>query len=196
MRPLSRPPSPDSPALALESLDALYHEAGLVRNPRQPQRSKAHPPRSSHPDRVAPEELAPPRPTVRRAANGVEWLPIPGWDLPWLWSGFSTRKGGLSRAYCTDDAPGELNLGFTEADDRSTVLANRRLLAEAVTGDPATPLVTLKQIHSNLVVDSTRADADLPAPRRADGQMTAEAGLLLARSSTQTPSKPGIPCCS
>ncbi|MGC9224486.1 MAG: peptidoglycan editing factor PgeF [Terracidiphilus sp.] len=180
MRPSSSPPSLASPVPALESLDALYREAGLVRNPRQPQRGKAHPTRSSRPDRIAAEDLAPPRPAIRRAANGVEWLRIPGWDFPWLWSGFSTRKGGLSRAYCPEDAPGELNLGFTEADDRSTVLANRRLLAEAVTGDPATPLVTLKQIHSNLVADSTHADASRTAPRRADGQITAEPGLLLA----------------
>ena len=78
-------------------------------------------------------------------------------------------KGGLSRAYCAEDAPGELNLGFTAADDRETVLANRRLLAEAVTGDAATPLLALKQFHSNLVVDASAAYASRPAPRRADG---------------------------
>jgi len=186
MRPSSHSSSTSS---ALESLDALFQEAGLTRNPRRPQPHRALTPRL---DRHAPEELAPPRPTSRRAANGVEWLPIPGWDLPWLWSGFSTRKGGLSRAYCADNAPGkiaapglpaeagELNLGFTADDDRATVLANRRLLAEAITGDAATPIVALKQIHSNLVVDAMRSDADRPAPRRADGEITAEPGLLLA----------------
>jgi YfiH family protein len=110
----------------------------------------------------------------------VEWLPIPGWDLSWLWSGFSTRAGGLSRAYCAEDAPGELNLGFTAADDRATVLANRRLLAEAVSGDAETPILALKQFHSNLVVEGARADTGRQSPRRADGQITAEAGLLLA----------------
>ncbi len=89
----------------------------------------------------------------------MEWLPVPGWDFPWLWSGFSTRKGGLSRAYCAEGAPGELNLGFTAADDRETVLRNRRLLAEAVTGDAATPIVALRQFHSNLLVRATAADA-------------------------------------
>jgi polyphenol oxidase len=39
--------------------------------------------------------------------------------------------GGLSRAYCPEDAPGELNLGFTADDDRNLVSANRSLLAEA-----------------------------------------------------------------
>jgi YfiH family protein len=86
----------------------------------------------------------------------------------------------LSRAYCAEDSPGELNLGFTAADDREIVLRNRCLLAEAVTGDAATPLLALKQFHSNLVVEATRADAARPNPRRADGQITDEPGLLLA----------------
>jgi len=194
MRPSSRPPSSDHPAPvspAIEPLDALFEQAGLVRNPRRPQPRRPHPSRL---DRVVPEELAPPLPVPRRAPNGVEWLPIPGWDFSWLWSGFSTRAGGLSRAYCAEDAPGapadrsssvgwasgELNLGFTAADDRETVLANRRLLAEAVTGDGATPILALKQFHSNLVIDAARSDAARPTPRRADGQITAEPGLLLA----------------
>jgi len=180
MRPSSHPSS-TSPAL--ESLDALFQEAGLKRNPRRPRPGRARPARL---DRPAPEELAPPRPTSRRAANGVEWLPIPGWDLPWLWAGFSTRKGGVSRAYCAGNAPGlpagagELNLGFTAADDRAHVVRNRRLLAEAVTGDARTPILALRQFHSNLVVDATPSDALRPAPRRADGQITADPGLLLA----------------
>jgi YfiH family protein len=107
-------------------------------------------------------------------------LSIPGWDLPWLLSGFSTRKGGLSRVYRAEDASDELNLGFTAADDREIVLANRRLLAEAVTGDAATPVLALKQFHSNLVLHSTRSDATRTTPRRADGHITAEPGLLLA----------------
>ena len=65
-------------------------------------------------DRAAPEELRPIAPFPRVAPNGVEWLPVPEWEkLRWLWHGFSTRRGGLSRAYCAEDAPGELNLGFT-----------------------------------------------------------------------------------
>jgi hypothetical protein len=81
-----------------------------------------------------------------------------------------------------------MNLGFTADDDRATVLANRRLLAEAVTGDAATPLLALKQFHSNLVVHasvadvfrSASADAGRQGPRRADGQITDVPGLLLA----------------
>jgi len=188
MRPSSRAQSLGFPAPAssgIDPVDALFQQAGLNRNRRRPQ------PRSPRPSRfarVAPEELNPPLPVPRRAPNGVEWLPIPGWDFPWLWGGFSTRAGGLSRAYCAEDAPGELNLGFTAADDRATVLANRRLLAEAVTGDAATPVIALKQFHSNLVVRasaddaarSTSAEAGRQGPRRADGQITDVAGLLLA----------------
>ena len=180
MRPSSRPQSSAFPAPAtqdIEQLEALFQQAGLVRNPRRPQ---PRGPRPSRLARVAPEELAPPLPVPRHASNGVQWLPIPGWDLSWLCGGFSTRKGGLSHVYCAEDAPGELNLGFTAADDRETVLSNRRLLAEAVSGDAETPILALKQFHSNLVVEGARADTGRQSPRRADGQITDEPGLLLA----------------
>jgi polyphenol oxidase len=147
-----------------------------VRTPRR----HAGPARHSPFDRAAPEELAPPRPVPHRAGNGVEWLPVPKWNLPWLLAGFSTRRGGKTRAYCPEDSPGELNLGFTEADDRVNVRANRSLLAEAVSGDAETPLIAIKQFHSNLVINTTRADAARPAPLRADGHITADPGLLLA----------------
>ena len=128
-----------------------------------------------------PQELRIPAPEPRAAANGLPLLAVPAWGkMPWLWHGFSTRKGGASRAYCADDAPGELNLGFTATDDRETVLRNRRLLAEAITGSPDTPLVTLRQVHSNLVVVAAKADVLRERPRKGDGVMTAEPGLLLA----------------
>jgi hypothetical protein len=131
--------------------------------------------------RASQQELVPAAPVPRVAANGVEWLPVVGWEKHrWLWQGFSTRRGGLSRAYCADDAPGELNLGFTADDDRETVFRNRRLLAEAITGDPATPLAALKQIHSNKIVLAEAADASREQPCKADGLMTDEPGLLLA----------------
>jgi hypothetical protein len=163
------------PADAIRSIDAKFQLGGLVRNPRH--KSPAPKPRF---DRAAPEELDRPAPTPRRAANGVEWLPVPGWNLDWLWAGFSTRRGGLSRADCPKDAPGDLNLGFTANDSRENVLANRRLFAEAVSGSAATPLAALRQFHSSLIVDAAAADAARQHPRKADGQMTAEPGLLLA----------------
>lgn len=123
------------------------------------------------------------------AANGVEWFPVPGWDeIPWLWHGFSARRGGVTRAYSTEpgepNLPGELNLGFTAEDDRDGVIHNRRLLAETVTGNPATPLVTLRQIHSSVTIsrDPILDAAGVPGqrpPSRGDGLMTRQPGLLL-----------------
>jgi YfiH family protein len=149
-----------------------------------------------------------PAPVPRVAPNGVQWLAVPGWENnTWLWHGFSTRRGGRSRAYCPDGVPGELNLGFTADDDREAVAANRRLLAEAISGDAATPLITLRQIHSNRVILADAAEASLERPSKAgvpsdrssslgwkagvpsdrssslgwkaDGLMTDEPGLLL-----------------
>src|ERR1700721_4316720 len=125
-------------ASALKAVDLRLSKTGLTRTKR-PQRSArprntgargTRPVRNRSFARNAPEELISPAPLPRRSANGVEWLPVPGWDFPWLWAGFSTRKGGLSRAYSIGGAPGELNLGITAADDRETVLSNRRLFAE------------------------------------------------------------------
>jgi YfiH family protein len=86
----------------------------------------------------------------------------------------------VSRAYCAEDDPGELNLTLTQEDSREAVVQNRRLFAEALTGDPAFPIVTLRQFHSNVAVIASRADSIRPTPRKADGMMTAEPGILLA----------------
>ncbi|MGB6742691.1 MAG: laccase domain-containing protein, partial [Terracidiphilus sp.] len=161
----SSPRSPKRPSEAdLRDIDALFAQAGLVRSLRGKSSARF---RAARLDRAAPEELSRTAPAPRIAANGVGWLPVAGWNFFWLWSGFSTRVGGLSRAYCADDTPGELNLGFTAQDSRETVAANRRLLAEAVTGDASTPLVTLRQFHSNLVVRVTAADGLRQQPWKA-----------------------------
>ncbi|HUD57227.1 MAG TPA: peptidoglycan editing factor PgeF [Terracidiphilus sp.] len=144
-------------------------------------------------DRAMPEELAKPAPNSVIAPNGVHLLQISEWnELPWLWHGFSTRRGGVSRAYCAEGAPGELNLGFTAHDDRDLVIANRSLLAAAVSGDPTTQLVTVRQFHSNLVVaapghekeiackDGAPGDMSSSLGCKGDGLITAEPGLLLA----------------
>jgi hypothetical protein len=130
--------------------------------------------------RSTQQELIPAAPLPCIAPNGVQWLAVPAWEkMNWLWHGFSTRRGGLSRAFCADDAPGDLNLGFTAEDVRETVAQNRRLFAEAVSGDPSTPLVDVHQIHSNLVLLASVADASREKPRSADGLMTGEPGLLV-----------------
>jgi polyphenol oxidase len=59
------------------------------------------------------------------------------------------------------------------------VTANRRLLAEAVTGSALSSLATIRQIHSNIVVRVTR-DSIGSKPQKADGLMTDEPGILLA----------------
>jgi len=163
----------------ISSLDALFQTAGLVRS----LRGKSGAINRSRVDRLersAPEELLRPAPSPRTAANGVRFLSVPAWDkIPWLWHGFGTRQGGVSRAYCSEDAPGELNLGYTEVDEREAVVRNRALLAEAVSGDAATPLITLRQIHSNLIRAVTSADADRIRPWKADGFITDEPGLLI-----------------
>ncbi len=182
--PVAREMSQKIPEIGSKSdiagMDELFRTAGLVRSRRE---KAARVARRARFQAATPDELSPPAPVTNVAANGVEWLPVPGWSrFPWLWHGFSTRRGGVSRAYCAEDAPGELNLGFTPEDDRGQVLLNRELLAEAVTGSRSTPLVTVRQIHSNVLVvggpDSGSAAPGTPRGK-GDGLMTDEPGVLL-----------------
>jgi len=173
-------PEPDAPDSDIQALDELFAHAGLVRNLRGKAAGVTVRMRQERMERAEPEDLRRTAGAPRVAANGVQWLPAPGLAATdWLWHGFSTRKGGESRAYCPVDAAGELNLGFTEADDRETVVRNRRLLAEAITGNAATPLITVRQFHSNLIVSVRESDAARSQPAKADGAMTDEPGLLL-----------------
>jgi hypothetical protein len=134
---------------------------------------------------VPREELTGPEPTPRMASNGVNFLPVPGWDTlggrdkGWLWNGFSTRIGGVSTVYAPEGELGELNLGFTADDACEAIKENRRRLAEAVTGSRETPLAALKQIHSNRILVASRADLARPMPPKADGLLTDEPGLLI-----------------
>jgi YfiH family protein len=178
----SGPKTPAEIEAEIHAIDALFERAGLVRTLHGKAAGVTHRMRF---ERAEQHELAPPAPVPLLAPNGVQFLAIPAWQnpgrahIPWLWHGFSTRLGGVSRAYCADDAPGELNLGFTADDSREAVEQNRRLLAEAISGDPSTPLVTLRQIHSNVLVLAGASDASRDRPWRADGLMSDEPGLLL-----------------
>ena len=182
----------------LKSIDDDFRAAGLVRNRRGTPPGITTHLRRLRKDPATRQELATPAPLPIERASGVKLLQIPAWrdkkDLQWLWHGFSTRLGGVSRAYAPEDAPGDLNLGFTAADTREAVIANRRLLAQAVTGDASTPLVPLRQFHSNLIVIAASEDANRERPRKAgvpgdgsmslgwkaDGVISATPGLLVA----------------
>jgi polyphenol oxidase len=118
--------------------------------------------------------------TLNVSSDGVEWLGVPGWEgVDWLWHGFSTRRGGVSRVYLTggEIGPGELNLGFTAADAPENVRENRLRFVGAVTGSRETPLRTVRQIHSNRSVTATQIAGETIA--ESDGLMTGQAGMLL-----------------
>jgi purine-nucleoside/S-methyl-5'-thioadenosine phosphorylase / adenosine deaminase len=70
--------------------------------------------------------------------------------LTWLVHAFSTRRAGVSRAY----GGNALNLGFAKLDSRKSVDRNRELFLEGLgvgNGRKPWPLVTLRQIHSDLI---------------------------------------------
>lgn len=96
--------------------------------------------------------------------------------IPWLIHGFSTREGGVSKAY----GGKTLNLGFTKQDSRASVERNRAEFLRklgARTGSKLWPLITLRQIHSDLIHCVSAA----PENRLVgDGLITSTPGLVLA----------------
>ncbi|MGA9511643.1 MAG: peptidoglycan editing factor PgeF [Candidatus Sulfotelmatobacter sp.] len=100
--------------------------------------------------------------------------------FPWLLHGFSTRVGGFSRAY----GQNALNLGFTKDDSEAAVKRNRAafLLDVGAKGESKnaltnSPLVTLRQIHSDIIHS---VDSPPDSPLVGDGLVTNTPGLLLA----------------
>jgi len=95
--------------------------------------------------------------------------------LPWLVQGFSTRVGGFSRVY----GGRTLNLGFTKQDLRAAVKKNRAAFLQklGIGGKHAWPIVTLRQIHSDLI---HCVDGVLEHALVGDGLVTATPGLLFA----------------
>jgi YfiH family protein len=97
-------------------------------------------------------------------------------SLPWLIHGFSTRLSGVSKVY----GGKALNLGFTREDSRAAVEQNRaaflRQLGAAGKGR-AWPLITLRQIHSDLIHRITEVPKSALA---GDGLITKTPGILLA----------------
>lgn len=96
--------------------------------------------------------------------------------LPWLIHGFSTRPGGFSKVY----GGKSLNLGFTREDSQRAVKQNRAAFLRqlgAIRKGREWPLVTLRQIHSDLI----HCVSDVPTPgHTGDGLLTQTPGLLLA----------------
>ena len=109
-------------------------------------------------------------------------------QFSWLVHGFSTRVGGFSRAY----GKGDLNLGFTQHDSRAAVERNRagflrdlgavtRRRTAGKVAEQLWPIVTLRQIHSDIIhcIDAVPETVG-KGPLAGDGLITATPGLLLA----------------
>ena len=147
--------------------------------PKTPPKSKAKLP----PAKLAKTKLSKTKTAKSKTAPQV--LTVEPWrEFPWLLHGFSMRPGGLSTGY---GAP-SLNLGLTQEDKRATVERNREIFLAALgaTGSGAgssarrgktSPLVTLRQIHSDLI----HAVSAVPQePLVGDGVITNTPGLVLA----------------
>ena len=93
--------------------------------------------------------------------------------LPWLIHAFSTRHGGVSRPY----GGNALNLGFTKQDTRAAVERNRALFLKQLGVVNPRTLITLQQIHSDLI---HRIERIPDHPLSGDGLITNTPGLLLA----------------
>ena len=85
--------------------------------------------------------------------------------------GFAGRQGGVSAGIFAS-----LNVGLGSSDAPEAVRENRRRAVAAVA--PGASLVTLHQVHSNIVVPVTVAFADDARPH-ADAMVTGTQGLVL-----------------
>jgi len=120
--------------------------------------------------------LVKPRAATGRKSTGLELLqPADLKRVPWLVHGFTTRPGGLTSSY----GGRTLNAGFTKDDLRANVERNRKaalLAAGAATKSKLWPLVTVRQIHSDLIhfVRSRK-----PERMAGDGLVTDLSGVAL-----------------
>ncbi len=113
-------------------------------------------------------------------------MQVSAWSaFPWLRHGFSERHGGASTVYGAASAEdGDLNLGFTSADDSGLVRRNRAIAVHALTGDALAQLVIAHQVHGTHIEllregDSSFQTADGRSTLTADGLMTDVPDLLL-----------------
>src|ERR1700690_317080 len=104
--------------------------------------------------------------------KGLQLLQLaPFKKISWLVHGFSTRLGGVSLF----EGQKVLNLSFTNWDARESVVENRRLF-QAALGAKELALVSLKQIHSDLIHIFPAAPAE---PCKGDASASNLPGLLL-----------------
>lgn len=128
--------------------------------------------------KLAPKKLAPKKSAKKKSANKAS-LNILRADalsnIPWLIHGFSTRTGGFSRVYGSNS----LNLGFTKEDSRNLVEKNRAAFLSklgAMNKKQLWPLVTLRQIHSDIIHSITNP---LKETLAGDGLITATPEIIL-----------------
>jgi polyphenol oxidase len=108
-----------------------------------------------------------------RVSGGLKLLQVPAFTkLPWLIHAFSTAPVGVSPL----ENEKVLNLGFTNWDSRENVLENRRRLQTAA-GAKDLPLITLKQIHSDVIHFFESPSSE---PCKGDSSITNRPGLALA----------------
>lgn len=98
----------------------------------------------------------------------IDIVTAPGLGVP---HGFLGRRGGVSGGIFAS-----LNVGLGSSDAPVAVRENRRRAVDAVA--PGAALVTLHQVHSNVVVPVTSAYPDADRPH-ADAMVTATPGLAL-----------------
>jgi len=121
------------------------------------------------------------RSAARQKSTGLKLLQSADLKrVPWLVHGFTTRPGGLTTAYGSR----ALNLGFTKDDLRDNVERNRKaalLAAAAATKNKPWPLVTVRQIHSDIihVVRSRKTGLVQQARMAGDGMVTDLRGVAL-----------------
>ena len=130
------------------------------------------PPTKSSPKRSVQERQPLSSAWLTRKSRGLQILQVPALSkLPWLIHGFSTSPGGVSDL----DAKKVLNLGFTDWDTRENVIENRRRFQSAL-GASDLPLISLKQIHSDVIHLFNAAPNE---PCKGDASVTNRPGLLL-----------------
>lgn len=158
----------------IDGIDALLAAGGLARGRRllggegwERRRRGANP------------EAIPRQKPKRTLKSRIEIVQVPEWKAwPWLLHGFSTRTGGVTKAFRPGQRSGELNLGSTAQDTPENVLENRRRFLEALGGGRGCEFLTLRQVHSSLIRRVARED--IGRSWKGDGMMTDAPGLILA----------------